>query len=615
MTRQITEKTMRCITLFRVLLDFVNRPVCTKSRSKALAAGLAFSGLSFVGSWPCLALTTTQAPTTPTKTWGDARLSFEFERGKEDLQLSEKGSLKADALANFVQGLIHEEDGNSDKAVAVYERVLELDPTGVDANLAVRISNEYIRRGDIPQGVALLKNAIQAQPQQPLPYITLAYLYYKELNKPDLATKYAREGVAVAPYDLRAHQALFVILDALGDDSKTEKAIDQAANTDSQDAEFWFGVGDLYLRFYGKERSEDQIDLLKLQKVTALYEKALAISPNDPSVQARVADFYIRTGDNKRAIPLYQRTVAENSLAPESVQADVRMKLARIYSSMGKRPEAIEMLQELIKLNPLISDAYTMLGALYIEGENYESALANFQQALLTEKTEPRNFLRVAQTAIRLKKYPLAISTLIDARARFGSPEFTTLLAIAYSQNGQNEEALTKFEEAISEATNYDADAANLSAGFYLSYADAAQKAGRIEKTVELIQKSIALDADQAHEGQNFLGYLWVDRGENLEAAGQLIRQALLVQPNNGAYLDSLGWYYYKTNRFDLALKQLLKAAENIEKEDAVIFEHIADTYDKLGNKDQALDYWKKALQLDPDNKTLINKIAVTQQK
>jgi tetratricopeptide (TPR) repeat protein len=538
------------------------------------------------------------------------RHSFEYELGKPDLQLSETAAQRADALANFIQGLLHEEEGDNDKALAVYERVLELDPTGVDAKLAVRIAHEYVRRGDVPQAVALLKKALLAQPQDPLPYVTLVYLYLKELSQPELALKYARDGVAAAPYDLRTHHALFVALDTLGDDAKTEIALDQAANIDSKDVDFWFGLGDLYLRLYGKERSEDQIDLLKLQKVTALYEKALALSPKDPSVIARVADYHTRVGDNRKAIPLYLQTLEENSGAPEPVQADVRMKLARIYLLMGKRPEAIEMLQGLIKLNPLLSDAYTTLGSLYVESGDFEQALANFQQGLLTGKTEPANYMRVAQTALQLKKFPLAIETLIDARARFGSPEFTTLLAIAYSNNGQHEEALAKFEEAIAEASSYDGENSTLSSNFYLSYADAAHKAGRIEKTVELIHKSIETDPSKAHEGQNFLGYLWVDRGENLEAAGQLIRQALLVEPNNGAYLDSLGWYYYKTNRFDLALKQLLKAAENLEKEDAVVFEHIGDTYQKLGNKEQALDYWQRALKLDPPNKTLIDKIA-----
>ncbi len=578
------------------------------TRSKILAAGLTFSGFSILSG---LAIPTSKPAVASPKAAGDARLSFEYEIARPDLRLSEKGLRKADALANFVQGLIHEEDGNNEKALTAYERVLALDPTGVDAKLSVRLANEYIRRGDVPQGVTLLKNAIAAQPQEPLPYVTLSYLYFKELNKPDLALKYAHDAVTAAPYDLRTHQALFVVLDAAGDDSKTEKSLDQASNIDSQDADFWFGIGDLYLRLYGKERAEDQIDLLKLQKVTALYEKALALSPDDSSVQARVADYYGRIGDTKKAIPLYLRTVAENNGAPDSLQADIRMKLARIYLSLGKRPEAIDMLQALVKLNPLLSEAYGTLGAIYVDAQNYEQALASFQQALLTGKTEPQNYMRVAQTAIQLKKFPLAIATLIDARARFGSPEFTTLLAICLSQNGQNEEALAKFEEAISEASNYEGDTATLTSGFYLSYADAAQKAGHIDKTVELIRKSIELDPSKAHEGQNFLGYLWVDRGENLEAAGQLIRQALLAEPNNGAYLDSLGWYYYKTNRFDLALKQLLRAAENLEKDDPVVFEHIADTYLKLGNKDQALEYWQKALKLDEGNKTLIGKIEV----
>ena len=77
------------------------------------------------------------------------------------------------------------------------------------------------------------------------------------------------------------------------------------------------------------------------------------------------------------------------------------------------------------------------------------------------------------------------------------------------------------------------------------------------------------------------------------------------TEPDNGAYLDSLGWYYYKTNHFDDALTQLQQAVEKLkheDHEDAVVYEHLGDTYLKLSDSAKALDAWQKAMELDPQN-------------
>ena len=71
--------------------------------------------------------------------------------------------------------------------------------------------------------------------------------------------------------------------------------------------------------------------------------------------------------------------------------------------------------------------------------------------------------------------------------------------------------------------------------------------------------------------------------------------------------IDSLAWIYYKKGFYDKALKFLLRA-ENLSLDDAILFDHIGDTYDKLGNPKKARDYWKKSWDLDPDIKGLKEK-------
>jgi tetratricopeptide (TPR) repeat protein len=102
---------------------------------------------------------------------------------------------------------------------------------------------------------------------------------------------------------------------------------------------------------------------------------------------------------------------------------------------------------------------------------------------------------------------------------------------------------------------------------------------------------------------------MWADRGENLEAACELVGRALELEPGNGAYIDTLGWIYFRQGRYAEAVSELLRAAANLEKPDPVVLEHIGDAYEKLGKTTEALMYWQKAHGIDPQNPTLAEKI------
>ncbi len=96
----------------------------------------------------------------------------------------------------------------------------------------------------------------------------------------------------------------------------------------------------------------------------------------------------------------------------------------------------------------------------------------------------------------------------------------------------------------------------------------------------------------------NYLGYMWVEQNENLDEAAQLIRRALDLEPGNGAYLDSLGWLPLQAGEIPGGADGAAcgRPKRSLEP-DAVDFEHIGDTCDKLGNKAEAVLYWQKALQ------------------
>ena len=93
----------------------------------------------------------------------------------------------------------------------------------------------------------------------------------------------------------------------------------------------------------------------------------------------------------------------------------------------------------------------------------------------------------------------------------------------------------------------------------------------------------------------NYIGYMLADRGVRLDEALQYVQQALVLDPNNPAFLDSLGWAFFKMNELQKAEKYLLQAAD-MEKKDPVIQDHMGDLYFKTGNLEKAQAYWTKSL-------------------
>ena len=555
--------------------------------SKAAAPAAAAQPAEFADAWP-----SEPRPTPP------------------DLLLPKEGERKAEALAAFAQALVADDAADTDKALAGYRRALEFDPSY--AELAVKVAYDLAKRGDVSAGIQVLKDSIKAAPKEPLPLIYLSQLYSKHLKKHDLALRYAEQALALAPDNFACYLALYELHVATGQQKKAEQIVERAEKANSTDPMHWAQLGDLYTRLYLKEDGTSAPE--HLQKMNAIYRKAADLGKNHASVLAKVGDYFVLSQQVSEAIPLYVAALNAKSQPGDPPAAKVREKLAQAYLVNQQRDLAIATFEQLVKDNPLSRDTYETLGELYENAGNFEKALANFEHSLLLESDQPQNYLRVADMQLRTKRAEKAVETLRAARSRFPDvPQFSVSFAVALSQAKRHTDAMTAFAEAQAEAENHHEEL--LTPSFYFQYGAAAEQAGLIERAAELFERCIALDPGNAAQAYNYLGYMWVERGENLEKAGEMIKKAVEMEPDNGAYLDSLGWFYFKKGEPEKALKELLRAADNIKSEDAVVYDHIGDTYLALGRPAEALGYWQKAIALEHDNKKIADKIEAAKQK
>ncbi len=523
-----------------------------------------------------------------------------------EAQLGKAGEKLAQAQAAFIEGLTAEDDGEWDQALRAYTTTLQAD-VGGNPGLAVRIANEYAKRGDVATGIDLLKDLAKAKPDDATPLLNLAGLYLRELHKPDLALRYAEGAARIAPNNLAAYQTLFDVFLALKRRRDAEALLKRAGTVDSKDPVFWLSLSELAVRLY--LTSDGAFPPAKAEAVTPLLKKAGDLSTEDGAATVRTADGYVAIGQVGAAIPFYLRALALNHGS-----GDVRYKLAQSFLKTGQRDEAIRALEELVKGNPLRPEPYEFLARLLEENRQFERALANYQQVLLLAPDDPENYLRTAQVQLELRQNDGAVATLSEARRRFPAPQITYALAIALSQAKRYADALPAFESAMQDAEAR-GGAELLDGAFYYNYAVAAEQADMIDKAATLLRKAIDLEPSKAASAYNFLGYMWVERKLNLEEAGEMIRRALQIEPNNGAYLDSLGWYYYQRGEYGEALSELLHAVELVKPEDAVVLEHLGDAHAALGNYGQAINAWGRALTLDPGNAALATKIEAARTK
>jgi tetratricopeptide (TPR) repeat protein len=552
------------------------------------------------------------APATPVRTTRQDD-SFNAKLPK-DLALQPQGVRKAEALAHFVEASALEESGEIEKALQAYRKVLDVDPGQSD--LAAHVAILLLRQEHYPEAIDVLKDAIKANPKDAGPYSQLAVIYARYLKKIDQAIDYANQAIRIDPRNIDAYQRLCEIEAAAGQEKKAIQALDRALAVQNNDPAFWAQLGKLYASLVFKTDAEPKPADIK--RVNAIFKKAADNANDDPAVLKDVADYYAATQQIKEAIPLYLRIL---ELQPDDINA--REKLATGFVLTNHRAKAIETLEQIIREHPAKYQTYELLAQVLddegraLERNNqteeakaqFSKAAANYEQSLLINPTRITTYMRLAELLLGpVTKPERAVKVLSEARRRFPNvPEISYYLALAQREAKQPQQALGTFAEALHEAELEQSEILN--AKFYFHYGATAEQAGLYDKAAELFQKSITLDPENSADACNYLGYMWAEQNMHLDEAEQMIRRALKKEPNNGAYLDSLGWVEFRAGKFEQALTDLQRAAQDMTRDDPVVFEHLGDTYLKLNRVANAVESWQKALALDPQNRKIAEKI------
>jgi len=331
--------------------------------------------------------------------------------------------------------------------------------------------------------------------------------------------------------------------------------------------------------------------LNRLADATQLGESLASEFPDNSFVHILLAETLARRGETARAREEYQRalTVITGSDDDDVARRDeVRSRLAAIDLTAEKFDDAKATLLALEK--PDAPEALALRARAALAWGDAKEAK---RLAKLLATAEPEESALLDGEAELKLGHAARASESFDRAVKKGGPEVRGDVAAVWRRGGHDAEAESELRAWT--AAKPDDSEARLALGAFL------ERGGRYAEAETELRAAIRLAPGSA-EAFNYLGYSLADRGERLEDSVQLIRRALEIDPHNGAYLDSLGWAYFRLGRTGEARTALEQAVREFPR-DATVLEHLGDVHAALGDNASARAFWQRALDAGPEAK------------
>ncbi len=316
--------------------------------------------------------------------------------------------------------------------------------------------------------------------------------------------------------------------------------------------------------------------------------------PLDEALYAALFEFYDSNQAGPDAVRQYQRLMQQVlNLIPRSRIA--RLKLAEVHQVQSQFEKAEAILLELLAEDEKDVPVLAQLLDVYRGLKNREKELEITEKLLLLEEPTARRSWGLSMIYRETGRLEKAAEVLKEA---LSGEEFVvqdpTLLVRMYwlvmldrDRGDQAEQAMQQFID------RYPEYAAELWYELAILIERRGDKARSEQTLIELLQRY----PDNPLANNN-LGYSWTVQHKNLDQALEMIQKAVDEEPHNSAYLDSLGWVYYKLGRFEDAEVRLQQSRNENGGEYPVILDHLGDTLYRLDRPDDAKRVWEKALSL-----------------
>jgi tetratricopeptide (TPR) repeat protein len=520
-----------------------------------------------------------------------------------------------EALRRYAQGRLLEEQGAAPRALDEYYRALFLDPQATD--VARRVSEVAAEMGDPGRSLEFADRALELDPKDARA-LWLKGAALLNLGRDEEALSMLQRAVAIDSERVEYVRTLGRAAERLDRFDLLANSYRRVVWLDDQDAEAWFQLAAAEAR-RGRFGAADTAVAVAAElnplrpglfflrgwiaevlgrdgEAITNYRQHLQVHKEDQATRRRYVALLARDKKYKEALAEAQMLAEAN---PHDL--DLRHLEAELCFQAGQSKQGMKALDEIRSDFPNDPEAVNVrLGVLARNGRG-KQAISEAEKWLAERPDDLHARLLTARTHEVAGDLPGAIKHL--QRAMEIAPDSIAppvLLARAYTNAGKPAEAEPILTKAHAQFPEINAITFDL--------AISREKLGDLAGAEAAVRDVLKREPNNP-TALNFLGYLYADHNKNVDEAVRLIQRALAQEPDNGAFLDSLGWAYYRLGRLAEARNQLERAAA-VSGGDPVIHEHLGDVYKDMQLKELAREQYKKSLAADSTNQRVRAKLS-----
>ncbi len=485
------------------------------------------------------------------------------------------------AFDYYVNGTIYEEAGAIMRAADNYKRALQYYP------------NSYVIRSSYAHMLYVLQEfdsvieVLEVIQPEDVGVWELRAASYRTLGKIDQAAEAYKRVVQFSDHSPAAYAFLANHYRHRADIDSVIWSYENLTRLRPDDFSLWYDLGRL------------QVENGDAESARISFASSIEARADSNNIMS-----FVRLGE------IYQAEQKHDSAAillKEACQIDpnnvlINRMLASHYVNLDSLSQALAYAHRVVQGTPQDRFAARRLGIIYLAMDSLSVADSIFTALIDSGERNAGNHYYLGRTA-------LLNDDLEKARVQF---DIVTQLAdslweswldlgAVYRLKGEPEKEIETYKVGMEHV----ADSVG-TVRLLFALGSALEQNNRVDSAIVVFEQLRSKAPDDA-KALNYLGYMLADRGERLDYARELIEKAVAAEPENAAFLDSYGWVLYRLGEFENALGHLKQAATLDN--DPVIFDHLGDAYEAVGQIQQAREWWQKALQVDPKNQAIRSKL------
>ena len=457
------------------------------------------------------------------------------------------------------------------------------------------LASLYQQQNELDKAVTLLEQMVVRFPAKQDPLFNLLDLYGRQEKYDEVISTLNRLEKRMGKNEQLSMEKFRIYLQ-MKDDKKAFQEIESLVQEYPMDMRYQVILGDVYLQNGKKQEAYD------------VYQKVLAAEPDNPMAIFSMASYYKQTGQEELYQQQLDTLLLNKKVTPDTKVGVMRQMIVENEQADKDSTQIIALFDRIMKQeqdDPQIP----MLYAQYLLSKNMEAeSVPVLEQVVDLDPTNKAARMMLIGAAVKKEDYKQIIKVCEPGiEATPDALEFYYYLAVAYNQAEKPDSVISICKRALEHTT---ADSKKeIVSDFYSILGDMYHTQKQMKEAYAAYDSALVYNPSNIGALNNYAYYLSVER-RDLDKAEEMSYKTVKAEPNNATYLDTYAWILFEKGNYAEARIYIDNAmkSEGGDKSD-VIVEHCGDIYYMTGDVDGALTYWKKALEMGSESKTLKQKI------